>query len=77
MLCPCYIGKGVEGGAALQRHNTENSKQIFPEKEQRGLSPSFYIHVNVSDFYSQIRSTYFPAGKGRPIVRIYKSLTVT
>jgi hypothetical protein len=36
---------------ALQRHNTENSKQIFPEKELRGLSPNAYIHVSVSDLY--------------------------
>jgi hypothetical protein len=36
---------------ALQRTNTENSKQIFPEKELRGLSPNFYIHVSVSDLY--------------------------
>jgi hypothetical protein len=34
-----------------QRHNTENSKQIFPEKELRGLSPNAYIHVSVSDLY--------------------------
>jgi hypothetical protein len=27
--------------ATLQRHNTENSKHIFPEKELRGLSPKF------------------------------------
>ncbi len=36
---------------ALQRHNTENSKQIFPEGELRGPSTNFYIHVSVSDFY--------------------------
>ncbi len=30
-------------GRTLQRHNTENSKQIFPEKELRGLSPNFQI----------------------------------
>ncbi len=35
----------------LQRHNNENSKQIFTEKELRGLSPNFYIHVSVSDYY--------------------------
>ncbi len=35
----------------LQRHNTENSKQIFPEKELCGLSPNFHIHVSVSEFY--------------------------
>jgi hypothetical protein len=25
--------------------------KIFPEKELRGLSPNFHIHVSVSDFY--------------------------
>jgi hypothetical protein len=38
-------------GPALQRQNTEISKQIFPEKEYRGLSPNFQIHVSVSDLY--------------------------
>jgi hypothetical protein len=37
--------------ATLQRHHTENSKQILPEKELRGYSPNYYIHVSVSDFY--------------------------
>ena len=37
--------------AALQRHNTENSKQIFPEKELRSHTPNFYIHVSLSDLY--------------------------
>jgi hypothetical protein len=36
---------------ALQRHNTENSKQLFPEKELRGYSPNSYIDVSVSDLY--------------------------
>ncbi len=36
---------------ALQRHNKENLKQIFPEKELRGLSTNFHIHVSVSDLY--------------------------
>jgi hypothetical protein len=36
--------------AALQRTNTENLKQIFPEKELRGHSPYFHIHVSVSDY---------------------------
>jgi hypothetical protein len=35
--------------AALQRQNTENSKQIFLETELRGLFPNFHIHVSVSD----------------------------
>jgi hypothetical protein len=34
---------------AMQRNNTENSKQIFPEKKLRGHSPSFYFHLSVSD----------------------------
>ncbi len=38
-------------GFALQRHNTENSKHIFPGKELRGLSPSFHIHMSPSDLY--------------------------
>jgi hypothetical protein len=37
--------------ATMQRTNTENSKQIFPEKELRGHSPNFHIHVSVSDLY--------------------------
>jgi hypothetical protein len=24
---------------------------VFPEKELRGLSPNFHIHVSVSDFF--------------------------
>jgi hypothetical protein len=36
---------------ALQRHNAENAKQIFPGKELRGYSPNSFIHVSVSDFY--------------------------
>jgi hypothetical protein len=36
---------------ALQRHNTENSKQVFPEKELHGVSPNFHSHVSVSDLY--------------------------
>jgi hypothetical protein len=36
---------------ALQRQNAENWKQIFPEKEYRGLSPNSYIHVSVSVLY--------------------------
>ncbi len=36
---------------SLQRHNTKNSKQIFPEKELRSHSPNFHIHVSVSELY--------------------------
>ncbi len=44
--------RGKDRKTALQRTNTENSKQIFPEKELRGYSPNFHIHVSVSDLYS-------------------------
>jgi hypothetical protein len=48
----------------LERQNTEISKQIFTEKEYRGLSPN-YIHVSVSDLYmySHDRSSYSAGGK--------------
>ncbi len=36
---------------ALQRQNAENVKQIFPEKEYRGLSPNLHIHLSVSELY--------------------------
>jgi hypothetical protein len=36
---------------ALHRRNTENSKQIFPEKELRSFSPYFHIHVSVRELY--------------------------
>ncbi len=39
------------GAYTLARHNTENLKQIFQEKELHGLSPNFDIHVSVSDLY--------------------------
>ncbi len=36
----------------IQRHDTENLKQIFPENELLGRSPNFHIHVSVSNLYS-------------------------
>jgi hypothetical protein len=36
---------------ALQRQNTDISKQIFPEKEYRGPSPNFHIHTTVTELY--------------------------
>jgi hypothetical protein len=35
----------------MQRTSAENSKRIVPEKELRGPSPNFHIHVSVSDLY--------------------------
>ncbi len=50
--------------STLPRHITENSKQIFLEKELRGLSPNFHIHVSVSDLYiPSIGGAYSATGK--------------
>jgi hypothetical protein len=46
-----FLALGILLVTKLQRHNTENSKQVFPEKELRVLSPNLYIHVAVSDLY--------------------------
>jgi hypothetical protein len=48
--------------SALQRQNTEILKQIFPEKEYRGLSSNFHIHASVSDLY--ISTIVYSAGHG-------------
>ncbi len=32
-------------------HCNENPNYVFPERELRGLSPDFHIHVSVSDLY--------------------------
>jgi hypothetical protein len=37
--------------SAQQRQNAENLKQIFPEKEYRGLSPNFHLHVTLNELY--------------------------
>ncbi len=49
---PLRSGKTIRiQTTALQRQNTIISKQIFPEKEYRGLSPNFHINASVSDLY--------------------------
>ncbi len=62
---------------ALQRTNTENLKQIFPENSQelRGHSPNFHIHVSVSDLY--IPAIDLLQEMCGPILEMYKSLTYT
>jgi hypothetical protein len=63
---------------ALQRTNTEDLKHIFPEKELRGHSPNFHIHVSESDSY--IPTIDLPVLLQEicgPILRIYKSLKDT
>jgi hypothetical protein len=59
-------------------HCIENQIYVFPEKEWRGLSPNFYIHVFVSDLYiySQGSVHIFGCGKiDRPIMEIYINLS--
>ncbi len=58
--------------------NTENLKQIFPEKELGGYSPNCHIHVFVSDLYiPMIYCITVSAYSAAPILGIYKSLTDT
>jgi hypothetical protein len=62
----------------LQRQNTKISKQMFPEKEYRGLSPNFHIHVSVSDLYiPTIGLPILLEEICRPILGLNKSLTDT
>ncbi len=59
----------------LQITNTENLKQIFPEKELRGHSPNFHIHMSVSDLYIPTSDLPFLQQEmWVPILEIYKSL---
>jgi hypothetical protein len=60
---------------ALQRQNTEISKQIFSEKEYRGLSPNFHIHAPVSDLYIPTIGLPVLEEICEPILGLYKSLT--
>jgi hypothetical protein len=60
------------------KKNTKISKQIFPKKEYRGLSPNFHIHASMSDLY--IPTVGLPILLEeicRPILGLYKSLTDT
>jgi hypothetical protein len=41
----------VSGQDHTAKTKAENLKLIFPEKEYRGLSPNFHIHVSVSELY--------------------------
>jgi hypothetical protein len=75
--CDPYLGPN-QSMHALQRQNTEISKQIFPEKEYRGVSANFHIHAPVSNLY--IPTTGLPILLEeicRPILGLCKSLTDT
>jgi hypothetical protein len=63
----------------LQRQNAENLKQIIPEKDYRGLSPNFHIHVSVTELL-YIPTMGLPVLLEEicgPILGIYKSLKET
>jgi hypothetical protein len=63
---------------ALQRQNTEISKQIIPEKEYRGLSPNFHIHVSMIYLHiPRIGLLILLEEICGPLPGIYKSLTDT
>jgi hypothetical protein len=51
VLCPEALNYLECPGPTLQKTNTENLKQIFPEKELRGHSLNFHMHVSVSHLY--------------------------
>jgi len=69
---------GTVRSSALQRQNAENLKQIFLEKEYRGLSPNFHIHVSVSELYIPTMGLHVLVEEiCRLILGIYKSLKVT
>ncbi len=49
--CLFFVNRTNIAHSTLQRHCTENSKQIFPEMKLPGLVPNSYIHASVSDLY--------------------------
>jgi hypothetical protein len=55
-------GKLPSAQHALQRQNTEISKQIFPKKDHWGLSHNFHIHASVSDLYIPTIGLAYSAG---------------
>ncbi len=78
-ISPGIFEKILNGpNSTLQGQNTEISKQIFPEKEYRGLSTNFHIHMSVSDLYiSTIGLPILLEEICRPILGPYKSVTDT
>jgi hypothetical protein len=50
-------------------HCDENPVYVFPEKELRGLSPNFQIHVAVSDLYNPRIGPHIFLQQNRPTNR--------
>ncbi len=40
-------------------YGNENPIYVFPEKNGRGLSPNFHIHVSVNDLYNPRIGSHF------------------
>jgi hypothetical protein len=86
---PTYASLGEKGEelnkttakrrGALQRYNTENSKQIFPGKQLRDHSPNFHIHVSVIYLYIPMIDLPILLQENMWTIsgNIYKSLTDT
>jgi hypothetical protein len=73
-----YSASAWNHSTALQKQNTEISKQIFPENDYRGLSPNFHIHASVIDLYiPTIGLPILLEEICRPILGLYKLLTDT
>ncbi len=51
---------GIRGFYILQKHATENSKHIFPEKELSGHSLNFHIYESMSYLYMYIPTMDLP-----------------
>jgi hypothetical protein len=63
LITPKYLFWSVLTAKTKKRHNTENSKQIFPEKELCGFSPQFPHSCVCERFiYFQDRSACSAAG---------------
>ncbi len=58
-----YFAMSRPAKTTLQRHYTENSRQIFPKMKLRGLIPNAYIQVSVRFIYAHDWSAYSAVGK--------------
>ncbi len=53
-------------------HCNKNPVYLFPEKEFRGITPNFHIHVSVSNLYIHRIGPHISCSRiGRPIVQEY------
>ncbi len=58
------VYKICDGEMLLSSLGAKKSIYVFPQKEQRGLSPNFHIHVSVSHLYiPRIGQPIFPAAE--------------